>query len=161
MPQYNDNGLLCAICIYEQMILLVFNIYQHMGPVHHDVVVYSDSMSCLQAIEGEDTENPFICHTMNLLWSLSDRDTCSFLLNTMPLWHWGKWKSGPTSKRDPRPRDRPTGKCLLHRFQGISLHPHSAVGSKQVGCGCTWQRALPRETNIGAKAFREMKEWNK
>ena len=32
-------------------------------------------MSCLQAIEGEDTENPFICHIMNLLWSLSDKDT--------------------------------------------------------------------------------------
>ena len=46
-----------------------------MGPVHHDVVVYSDSMSCLQAIEGEDTENPFICHIMNLLWSLSDKGT--------------------------------------------------------------------------------------
>ena len=45
-----------------------------MGPVHHDVVVYSDSMS-LQAIEGEDTENPFICHIMNLLWSLSDKGT--------------------------------------------------------------------------------------
>ena len=43
--------------------------------VHHDVVVYSDSMSCLQAIEGEDTENPFICHIMNLLWSLSDKGT--------------------------------------------------------------------------------------
>ena len=41
-------------------------------PVHHDVVVYSDSMSCLQAIEGEDTDNPFMCHIMNLLWSLSD-----------------------------------------------------------------------------------------
>ena len=39
---------------------LALNYYQHMGPVHHDVVVYSDSMSCLQAIEGEDTENPFI-----------------------------------------------------------------------------------------------------
>ena len=51
------------------------NYYQHMGPVHHDVVVYSDSMSCLQAIEGEDTENPFICHIMNLLWSLSDKGT--------------------------------------------------------------------------------------
>ena len=51
------------------------NYYQYMGPVHHDVVVYSDSMSCLQAIEGEDTENPFICHIMNLLWSLSDKDT--------------------------------------------------------------------------------------
>ena len=45
------------------------------GPVHHDVVVYSDSMSCLQAIEGEDTENPFICHIMNLFWSLSDKGT--------------------------------------------------------------------------------------
>ena len=32
-------------------------------------------MSCLQAIEGEDTENPFICHIMNLLWSLNDKGT--------------------------------------------------------------------------------------
>ena len=45
-----------------------------MGPVHHDVV-YSDSMSCLQVIEGKDTENPFICHIMNLLWLLSDKGT--------------------------------------------------------------------------------------
>ena len=30
-------------------------------------------ISCLQAIEGEDTENPFICHIMNLLWLLSDK----------------------------------------------------------------------------------------
>ena len=54
---------------------LAWNYYQHMGPVHHDVVVYSDSMSCFQAIEGEDTGNPFICHIMNLLWSLSDKAT--------------------------------------------------------------------------------------
>ena len=32
-------------------------------------------MSCLKAIEGEDTENPFICHIMNLLWSLSNKGT--------------------------------------------------------------------------------------
>ena len=32
-------------------------------------------MSCLQAIEGEDTEDPLICHIMNLLWLLSDRGT--------------------------------------------------------------------------------------
>ena len=56
-------------------ISLALNYYQHMGPVHHDVVVYSDSIFCLQAIEGEDTENPFICHIMNLLWSLSDKGT--------------------------------------------------------------------------------------
>ena len=28
-------------------ISLVLNYYQHMGPIHHDVIVYSDSMSCL------------------------------------------------------------------------------------------------------------------
>ena len=67
-------------------ISLALNYYQHMGPVHHDVVVYSDSISCLQAIEGEYTgslhaiegeytENPFICHIMNLLWSSSDKGT--------------------------------------------------------------------------------------
>ena len=56
-------------------ITLALNYYQYMDPVHHDVVVYSDSMSCLQAIEGEDTENPFICHIMNLLWFLSDKGT--------------------------------------------------------------------------------------
>ena len=54
---------------------MALNYYQHMCPVHHDVVVYPDSMSCLQAIEGEDTENPFICHIMNLLWLLSDKGT--------------------------------------------------------------------------------------
>ena len=33
-----------------------------MCPVQYGVlVVYSDSMCYLQAIEGEDTENPFIC----------------------------------------------------------------------------------------------------
>ena len=32
-------------------------------------------MSRLQAIEGEDTENPFICHTMNLLGILSHKGT--------------------------------------------------------------------------------------
>ena len=56
-------------------ITLALNCYRHMGPVHHDVVVYFDSMSCLQAIEGEDTENPFICPIMNLLWLLSNKGT--------------------------------------------------------------------------------------
>ena len=55
--------------------LALMNYWQHMDPVHHNVIVYSDSMSCLQAIEGEDTEKPFICHIMNLLWSLSDKGT--------------------------------------------------------------------------------------
>ena len=56
-------------------ISLALNYYQHMGPSHNDVVVYSDSMSCLQAIEGEDTDNPLIYLIMNLLWLLSDRGT--------------------------------------------------------------------------------------
>ena len=134
-------------------ISLALNYYQHMGPVHHDVVVYSDSMSCLQAIEAEDTENPFICHlpdhepALVIEWQGHMR---SFLLGTKPLWHWSKWKSGPTSKRDPRPRYRPTGKCPLYRYETTGQLLHSEVGSNQVGCSCTWQRSLSCEINTGA-----------
>ena len=67
---------------------------------------------------------------------------CSFLLGTKPLWHWRKWKSGPTSKRDPRPRYRPTGNCPLYRYKTTGQLLHSEVDSNQVGCICTWQRSL-------------------
>ena len=53
-------------------ITLALNYYWYMGPIQHDVIVYSDSMSCLQAIEGKDTETHLICQIMNLLWALSD-----------------------------------------------------------------------------------------
>ena len=43
-----DNSTIFAA--EATVISLALNYYQHMGPVHHDVVVYSDSMSCLQAI---------------------------------------------------------------------------------------------------------------
>ena len=69
-----NNGTIFAA---EAMaITLAQDNHRYMDPVKHDVVVYSDSMSCLQAIEGEDTENPLICHIMNLLWALSDKGTC-------------------------------------------------------------------------------------
>ena len=42
---------------------------------HHFLDGETDSMSCLQAIEGEDTQNPFICHIMNLLSLLSRKGT--------------------------------------------------------------------------------------
>ena len=79
-----------------------------------------------------------------------DRGTRPFLLDTKPLWHWGKWKSGPTCKRDPWSRLRPIGKCLLYRFEATGQLLHSSVGSNQVGCSCTWQRSLSRETNTGS-----------
>ena len=67
--------------------------------------------------------------------------TCSFLLGTKPLWHWRKWKSGPTSKRDPRPRYRSTGKCPIYRYEEtIGQLLHSEVGSNQVGCSCTYKK---------------------
>ena len=75
--------------------------------------------------------------------------TYSFLLDTKPLWHWRKWKSGPTSKRGHRPRYRPTGKCPLYRYETTGQLLHSEVGSNQVGCSCTWQRSLSCETNPG------------
>ena len=57
-------------------VTLALDYYRHMDPAQHDVVFCSDSMPCLQAIEGEDTESPLICHTMNVLWALSDKGTC-------------------------------------------------------------------------------------
>ena len=69
-----DNSTIVAA--EATTISLALNCCHHMGPVHHDVVVYSNSMSCLQAIESEDTKNPFICHIMNMLWLLSDKGTC-------------------------------------------------------------------------------------
>ena len=101
-------------------------------------MVYSDSMSCLQAIEGEDT--------LVIEWQ---RHTCSFLLDTKSLWHWWKWKNGPTSKRNPRSRHRASGKCPLYRFEATGQLLHSAVGSNQMGCTYTWPRSLPHETNSG------------
>ena len=73
-----------------------------------------------------------------------------FLLGTKPLWHWRKWKSGPTSKRDPRPWYRLTGKCPLYRYETTGQLLHSDVSSNQVGCSCTWQKSLSCETNTGA-----------
>ena len=68
-----DNSTIFAA--EATVINMAVNYYPHMCPVHHHIVVYSDSMFSLQAIEGEDTENPLICHIMNLLWLLSDRGT--------------------------------------------------------------------------------------
>ena len=90
-------------------IVLALNYYQYMGLVHHDVLVYSDSMSCLQAIEGEDSWEAFYLpyHEPPIVIE-RQRHTCSLLLDTEPLWHRGKWKSQPVSKRDPWPRHRLT-----------------------------------------------------
>ena len=72
---YHKHIITSIFAAEATVITLALNYYQHMGPVHNDVIVNSDSMSCLQAIEGEDTENPFICHIMNLLWLLNDKGT--------------------------------------------------------------------------------------
>ena len=56
-------------------ITLALNYYRHMDPVQHNDIIYSYSLSCLQAIEGEDTDNPLICQIANLLWPMSDKGT--------------------------------------------------------------------------------------
>ena len=129
-------------------ISLVLNYYQHMGPVHHDIVVYSDSMSCLQAIEGEDTENPLICHIMNLLWLLSDKGT-----HVRFCWipsHCGNEGNEWVGQRDPWPRYRPTGKCPIYIYEATGQLLHSDSGSNQVGCSCPRQRSLSCKINIRA-----------
>ena len=46
-------------------ITLALNHYRHMGPVHHVIVVYFDSVSCLQVIEAKDTEKPLFAISWN------------------------------------------------------------------------------------------------
>ena len=111
-------------------ITLALNYYQHMGPFHHDIVVYSDSMSCLQAIESEDTENPFICHIMNLLWSLSGKGTrVRFCWVPSQSGIDGNERVDQLAKETPRPRYRPTGKCPLYRYETTVQLLYSEVGS--------------------------------
>ena len=69
-----DNSTISAA--EATAITLALDYYGHMNPVKHDVVFYLDSMSCLQAIEDKDMQNPLISHIMNLLWVLSDKGTC-------------------------------------------------------------------------------------
>ena len=122
-----------------------------LGPVHHDVVVYSWLNVLFAGNWGWRHREPFYLpyHEPALVIEWQGH-TCSFLPDTKPLWHWRKWKSGPTSKRDPRPRYRPTGKCPLYRYETTGQLLHSEVGSNQVGCSCTWQKSLSCETNTGA-----------
>ena len=108
-------------------------------------------MSCLQAIEGEDTENPFICHIMNLLWSLSDKGTrVRFCWVPSHCGIDGNERVDQLAKETLDKRYRPTGKCSLYRYETTGQLLHSEVGSNQVGCSCTWQRSLSCETNTGA-----------
>ena len=58
------------------VITMSVNYFRHMDPVKHDVVVYSDSMSRSQWIEGRNTENPLTCQITTLLWAMSDKGTC-------------------------------------------------------------------------------------
>ena len=67
--RFPDNSIFAT---EATAITLALDYYQYMDPVQHDVVVYSGSMSCLHAIEGEDTEN-LIRRIMNLLLVLSDK----------------------------------------------------------------------------------------
>ena len=97
-------------------------------------------MSCLQAIEGEDTENPFICHIMNLLWSLSDKGThVRFCWVPSHCGIDGNWRvdqlANKTLDQDIDPR---VSKCPLYRYETTGQLLHSEVGSNQVGCSCTF-----------------------
>ena len=132
-------------------ISFALNYYRYMGTVHHNVVVYSDSMSCLQAIESEGTEDPFICHIMNLLWLLNDKGThVRFCWIPSHCGIEGNKKSGSASKIDHWLWHRPTGKYPICRLEATGQLLYPTVASNQVGCSCTWQISLSPETNTRA-----------
>ena len=131
-------------------ISLALNYYLNMGPVLHDVVVYSDSMSCLQAIKGKDTENPFIWHIMNLLWSLSDKGTrVRFCWVPNHCGIGGNERVGQLAKETLDQDIDPLASVHYTDMKPLVNSLHSEVGSNQVGCSCTWPRSLSCETNTG------------
>ena len=99
-------------------ISLALNYYQNMGPVHHDVfrmanmswrtcvvvkqIQFNQPSWCSGLLwlnvlfasnwawrHGEPFHLPYHEPALFIEWQ---RHTCSFLLDTKPLWHWGKWK---------------------------------------------------------------------
>ena len=140
-------------------IKLALNYYQHMGPVHHDVVLYSDSMSYLQAIETEDTENPLIGLIMDLPSLLSDRST-----RVRFCWIPSHCGIGGNERVDQLAKDTldqeidPLASVHYTDLKSLVNPLHSAVSSNQVGCGCTWPRSQPRETSTGTN--KEIPELN-
>ena len=59
----SDNSTIFAA--EATAITLALNHYRHMGPVHHVIVVYFDSVSCLQVINAKDTEKPLFAISWN------------------------------------------------------------------------------------------------
>ena len=65
-------------------VILSLNYFRYMGPVYHNVGVYTDSMSCLQAQwrHWEPFYLPYHEPPRFIEWN---GRTCSFLLDTKPL----------------------------------------------------------------------------
>ena len=57
-------------------ITLALDYNRHMDPAQHDVIFYSDSMSCLPTIEGEDTEPPHLSYHERPLGIAWQRHLC-------------------------------------------------------------------------------------
>ena len=123
-----------------------------MDPVHYDVVVYSDSMSCLQAVEGEDTENPFIYHIMNLLLLLSVKGTrVRFCWIPSHCGIDGNERVDQLAKETLGQDIEPLARVHYTDLKPlVSSYIQQLVQTKCMGCSCTWQRSLSFETNTSA-----------
>ena len=113
-----------------------------MDPVHHDVVVYSDSMSCLQALKGEDTENPLICHILNLLLLLSDRDTCvRFYCIPSHCGSQGNERVDQLAKETLNQDKDPLASVHYTNLKPLVTSYTQQLVQTKMGCGCTWPRS--------------------
>ena len=108
-----------------------------------------DSMPCLQAIEGEDTENPLICYIRSLLWIPNDKGTHAHFC-WIPS-HCGIEGNEKVDQLAKEILDH--GIDPLTRLHCADLKPvvkllYPAANSNQVGRVCAWQRFLSLEINI-------------
>ena len=108
-------------------------------------------MSCLQAIQDEDTENPFICHIMNLLWLLSDKGTpVRFCWITSHCGIEGNERVDQVAKETIDHDINPLTNVHYGDLKPLVNFYIQQLVSNQMICGCTWQRYLSLETNTRA-----------
>ena len=123
-------AFVCNVLRHYEYSLIVFRICA--------VRLFFVICSCIFQVWKTGTQLPCACGNMfngeGVVWQAR---VCSPVCCQVVMLYRKPSDSEPTSKRGPRPRYRPPGKCPPYRYETTGQLLHSEDGSNQVGCSCT------------------------
>ena len=122
-----DNNIFAA---EATVFTLTPDFHRHMDPVWHDVAVYTGSISCLQVVEGKDTENPPPWTSFGY-WAIKVYK--SVYAGYQAIVAFRQIKESTNWPKRPLPWNRLTDKFSRCRFEAISQYLYPVNGSNQVG----------------------------